>query len=335
MTTVVIPSTDESTRRRFPALAGTGVAALAGCVNRPDSDGAPSRTTTGATPTGTSVSEDTDPPIDAIERAAVPVELTADSPGLDTVAAEIAGSNLVDIGENSHGVAAFKTVPQFLVRRLVETHGSRLLAMEATLGDFAPVDDYVAGGDTALDDALAALDFCFWWTESVRHLFAWLREFNDDRPDGERVTVRGYDAQFHDANATAIRDYLERVDPSCMTPERRSSASAGRYHGGETSVTLPGVTRTVTVRLTGTESREITVRAYRISWTSPRSSTSSVPSSAPDVDEAFRISIQKYASLSRSKVPVTVVSAPSSARSRSDTVRTANGSVSETGPATR
>jgi erythromycin esterase len=213
-----MPSTDESTRRRFLALTGTGVAALAGCANRTDT--APSRSATATatgTPTDTSDPAATDSPVDAIERAAVPVELTADSPGLDTVAAELAGSDLVGIGENSHGVAAFKTVPQLLVRRLVEDHDYRLVAMEGTLGDFAPADDYVAGGDTTLDDALAALDFYFWRTEGVRRLFAWLREFNDGRPDAERVTVRGYDAQFHDANATAIRDYLDRVDPSYLT----------------------------------------------------------------------------------------------------------------------
>jgi erythromycin esterase len=213
-----MPSTDESTRRRFLALTGTGVAALAGCANRTDT--APSRSATATapgTPTGTSAPGAANPPVDAIERVAVPVELTADSPGLDTVAARLATSDLVGIGENSHGVAAFKTVPHLLVRRLVESHGYRLLAMEGTLGDFAPVDDYVAGGDTTLDDALAALDFYFWRTEGVRRLFAWLREFNDGRPDADRVTVRGYDAQFHDANATAIRDYLDRVDPAYLS----------------------------------------------------------------------------------------------------------------------
>ena len=146
-----MPSTDESTRRRFLALTGTGVAALAGCANRPDSDGVPSRTATATSPTDTSASEATGPPLDAIERAAIPVELAGDASGLDTVAVELAGSDLVGIGENSHGVAAFKTIPTLLVRRLVETHGYRLLAMEGTLGDFAPVDDYVAGGDTALE----------------------------------------------------------------------------------------------------------------------------------------------------------------------------------------
>jgi len=198
-----MPSTDESTRRRFLALAGTGAASLAGCATRIDSDGEPSRTGT-ATETSTDTSDpEADPPVDAIERAAVPVELTTDSPGLDTVAARLATSDLVGIGENSHGVAAFKTVPQLLVRRLVEAHDYRLLAMEGTLGDFAPVDDYVAGGDTSLDDAMAALEFYFWRTEGLRRLFAWLRAFNDGRPDTERVTVRGYDTQFHDANATA------------------------------------------------------------------------------------------------------------------------------------
>jgi hypothetical protein len=79
----------------------------------------------------------------------------------------------------------------------------------------------------------------------------------------------------------------------------------------------------------------MTVRAYRISWTTPRSSTRRLPSSAPDVVEAFRTSIRKYVVPSRSTVPVTPVSVPESARRTIEAVRPANGSVSGAEPATR
>ena len=212
---------DSLSRRRVVALAGAlGAASIAGCTGG-DDDGAPSSTSTTErratdtatpeqTPTGTAEGTAL---VDAIERSAVEFDLAADSTGLDAVAGRLADSSLVGIGENSHGVAEFKHLASRLVRRLVADQGYRLLAVEGTLGDFAPVDDYVAGGDTDLDAAMAGLDFYFWKTDAIRGLFEWLREFNAARPAADRVVVRGYDAQFFDANARAVRDYLERVDP--------------------------------------------------------------------------------------------------------------------------
>jgi erythromycin esterase len=208
-----MPSTDESTRRRFLALTGAGAASLAGCAARTDSDASASRTPTDRPTPST---DGTASPAAAITREAIPVDPTADADGFDAVASRLATSAIVGIGETSHGVAAFKTLPRLLVRRLVADHGYRLLAVEGTLGDFAPVDAYVAGEDVDIDAALSSLDFYFWRTAEIRRLFEWLREFNDGRPASDRVTVRGYDAQFHDVSATAIRSYLQRVDPAYL-----------------------------------------------------------------------------------------------------------------------
>jgi erythromycin esterase len=146
----------------------------------------------------------------------VAFDLTEPSDQLDTVATRLAQSDVVGIGENSHGIAELKTIPLRLVESLVTDHGYRLLAMEGTLGDFAPVNDYIAGGPTELDTALSSLEFYFWRTEGIERLFEWLRGFNEGRPRSEQVEVRGYDAQFHDINAAAIRSYLERVDPDYL-----------------------------------------------------------------------------------------------------------------------
>jgi erythromycin esterase len=168
-------------------------------------------------------SEETETPGDdrralvrAIEREAVPVDLAAPAGNLDTVAADLAESSVVGIGENSHGVAEFKTASTQLIRRLVADHGYRLVAMEGTLGDFAPVNDYVTRGEGDLDEAMAELEFYFWRTDGVRRLFEWLREFNEGRPESDRAVVYGYDAQFFDVNATALRSSLQRVDPDYL-----------------------------------------------------------------------------------------------------------------------
>ena len=211
-------------RRSFVTLAGTvGLGALAGCSSDGgDSVESPSTATDdGATPspspgTETDGNEGASALVGAIEREAVPVDLAAPAGNLDTVAASLAESSVVGIGENSHGVADLKRASFRLVQRLVADHGYRLVAMEGTLGDFAPVNEYVTGGRDDLDAAMADLEFYFWRAAGIRRLFEWLREFNAGRPASDQAVVYGYDAQFFDVNARAIRAYLQRVDPAYL-----------------------------------------------------------------------------------------------------------------------
>ncbi|SFR85963.1 erythromycin esterase [Halomicrobium zhouii] len=232
-------------RREFAALAGTlGASALSGCIGGDDGAGETALNSTSTTSTDATTS---DAPttetaasselLDAIEREAVSFELTASAENLDAVANRLAESAIVGIGEASHGVSEFKSIPRLLVRRLVSDHSYRLIAMEGTLGEFAPVNAYVTEGEGDLESALSALEFHFWGSDQVREMLAWLRAFNEGRPRDDRVAVRGYDAQFYDVNARALRTYLERVDPDFLTEiadsleplTTRSHGSASAY----------------------------------------------------------------------------------------------------------
>jgi erythromycin esterase len=217
-------------RRTLLRIAGAvGLGVLAGCTSRTEERTTSTRTATDAATAARSTTTDgattadatatgsgTGAPVDALERRAVPFELTASSTGLDAVAARLAETPVVGVGENSHGIAELKTIPRHLVRRLVGDHGVRLVAMEGTLGEFEAVDRYVTRGEGDLEAAMSSLRFYFWRTEDVRRTFEWLRSFNEGRPETERVRVRGYDAQRFAVNARAIRSYLDRVDPAYL-----------------------------------------------------------------------------------------------------------------------
>jgi erythromycin esterase len=217
-------SRTQLSRRRALVSIGALAGAVAGCTGGDSEDATtPSRTRT-ADPTATAPrsTEATENPderaalIDAIDSEAVAIDPDASADGLGPVATRLAQSPIVGIGENSHGVSEFKGFAHRLVRRLVADHGYRLVAIEGTIGDFGPVDRYVAGADVDLDAAMGSIEFYFWRTDAIRRLFEWLREFNAGRPATDRAVVRGYDAQFFDVNATAVRSYLKRVDPAYL-----------------------------------------------------------------------------------------------------------------------
>ena len=206
-------------RRRLLATAAACVGALAGCASGSGtrSPAAPPSTTATDRPAATQTPAGSPPALRrALSDASVPFALDRADGGLDDVAATLADAPVVGIGETSHGVREFKSVPTELVCRLVADHGTRLVAIEETLGAAAALDAYVAGGRDDLDAALSTLDFYFWKTPAVRRLAEWLRAWNADHPD-DQIHVWGYDAQFYDANARAVRAYLDRVDPGYLS----------------------------------------------------------------------------------------------------------------------
>jgi len=146
----------------------------------------------------------------------VPIELS-DGDGIDSVASTLSSASIVGIGENSHGIQEFKTLQNLLVQRLVAAERYRLIAIEGTLGEFSPVNEYITGASDDLDSALSGLEFYFWQTETIRQLFEWLRSFNNGRSVDNQAVVYGYDTQFHDVNATALQSYFQQVDPGYLT----------------------------------------------------------------------------------------------------------------------
>jgi erythromycin esterase len=207
-------------RRQFVVAASTaGIGTLAGCASSAPGDGTTtprSNTPTQSAGAGTPTPSDgAKSPVSAIEAESVPIALSGGD-GLDSVASTLASAPIVGIGENSHGIQEFKTLQKLLVERLVAAEGYRLIAIEGTLGEFGPVNEYVTGTSDDLDSALSGLEFYFWQTEAIRQLFEWLRSFNDGRPADDQAVVYGYDAQFHDVNATALRSYFKRVDPDYL-----------------------------------------------------------------------------------------------------------------------
>lgn len=139
-----------------------------------------------------------------------------DTEDIAALADRLADVPVLGIGESAHGIEEFKQLPAALIKHLIEHHGVRLVCVEDTLGNLRYLDDYVAGRYGDLDAAMAEMGFWIWKTDAFADLFEWIRAFNRERGDTDRVYVRGYDAQFHDANASALESYFLDVDPAFL-----------------------------------------------------------------------------------------------------------------------
>lgn len=129
----------------------------------------------------------------------------------------LTNARVVGLGEATHGTHEFFELRRRVLRLLVEELDFRLIGLEAGFAETLAVDDYVVHGEGDPREALASLDLWPWNVEEMLALVEWLRRFNADRPAEDRVRFYGFDAQFVEEPAAAIREYLSAADSGFLT----------------------------------------------------------------------------------------------------------------------
>lgn len=104
-------------------------------------------------------------------------------------------ATVVGLGEATHGAREFFEVKHRLFRYLAENHGFKALGYELDFGLSLHTDRYITRGEGDIDSLLSS----FYWiqaNEEVLGLIRWMREYNKDKPDAEKIHLIGIDSQL-------------------------------------------------------------------------------------------------------------------------------------------
>jgi erythromycin esterase-like protein len=134
---------------------------------------------------------------------------------MDPLMERIGEANYVLLGEASHGTSEYYTVRAELSKRLIVEKGFRFIAVEGDWPSCYTLNRYVKGYSNAGQDAREALqDFKRWptWMWANREIaeFAeWLRQYNEGKPDQEKVGFYGIDVYSLWESMDEILNYLK------------------------------------------------------------------------------------------------------------------------------
>jgi erythromycin esterase-like protein len=136
------------------------------------------------------------------------------------------GTQLVLIGEASHGTHEFYETRADLSRRLIAEHGFRAVVCEADWPDSFRVHLYVTGRSEDADAIAALSDFrrfpAWMWRNSVTVEFIeWLKDWN--QRSGDKLSLAGFygmDLYSLHTSIESVLDYLDRVDPAAAKRAR-------------------------------------------------------------------------------------------------------------------
>jgi erythromycin esterase-like protein len=116
---------------------------------------------------------------------------------------------LLALGEPTHGEEALLVLRNDLFRQLVEQEGYRTIALEIDCMMALVVDDYVTSGTGVLGEVMER-GFSHEWGAFAanRELVRWMREYNDGRPESERLRFAGFDGPLEITAAASPRQAL-------------------------------------------------------------------------------------------------------------------------------
>jgi erythromycin esterase len=141
------------------------------------------------------------------------VPYTGDLQGLKHM---IGLSDVVGLGDGTHGTHEFYTVKLRVIDMMVREMGFDVVAFEGPFPLMNRLDTYVqtgVGNPRALTHELQSLYF-FWDTEEMIAVIEWMREYNANRGDRPAVHIAGFDVFEPWTASREVIAYLHSVDPA-------------------------------------------------------------------------------------------------------------------------
>ena len=143
----------------------------------------------------------------AIARSGV-IPTNVKVPLLDELAGRV---RVLGLGEATHGSREFNDSRFSLTRYLVERHGFRVVALEASASNLSQVVSYI-NGESELTPAMSRLIESKIWIgrRTRRELIEWVYRWNKEHPR-DRVQVIGVDASENPDARETLRTFLGRA----------------------------------------------------------------------------------------------------------------------------
>lgn len=138
---------------------------------------------------------------------------------LEPLFSDIGQRRFVLLGESTHGTHEYYHWRDLITRRLIRSKGFRFVSVEGDWEALARFNDYVnhrTPETVDVVDIMRDLDRWpqwMWGNEEFAALITWLRDYNENLDQEDRVGVYGLDMQNPQASMSAVIDWLEDYDP--------------------------------------------------------------------------------------------------------------------------
>ena len=120
---------------------------------------------------------------------------------------------IVGLGEASHGVSEYQKMKTEVFKSLVKNNKCRTFIIEGDFGGALKVDEYINGGKGTAKDAVREIGFSIYCTKEMVDLVEWMKNYNQNAKEEEKLHFYGMDMQRFDNNKEYLFKMLDKVAP--------------------------------------------------------------------------------------------------------------------------
>lgn len=121
-------------------------------------------------------------------------------------------SKIVGLGEATHGTKEFFQMKHRIFKFLVENYEFKIFAFECDMGESYYIDNFVTNGEGDIDSVMDKMLFWTWHTKEVKDLLVWMKEYNENRSEQNKIHFIGVDCQFMKYQAEIIMNYFNKTN---------------------------------------------------------------------------------------------------------------------------
>ncbi len=121
-------------------------------------------------------------------------------------------SKIVGLGEATHGTKEFFQMKHRIFKFLVENHGFNVFAFECDMGESYYIENFITNGKGDIESAMDKMHFWTWDTQEVKELILWMKEYNENMSEQDKIHFIGVDCQFMTYQAEIILNYFNETD---------------------------------------------------------------------------------------------------------------------------
>ncbi|HBS85612.1 MAG: hypothetical protein A2W91_14385 [Bacteroidetes bacterium GWF2_38_335] len=99
------------------------------------------------------------------------------------------------MGEATHGTREFFNIKAETFKYLVTNCNYKIFGIEASYGECNYINDYLNTGNGNIDTIIRYFSFWTWQTEEVKDLILWIKDYNLQKTESNKILFYGFDMQ--------------------------------------------------------------------------------------------------------------------------------------------
>jgi erythromycin esterase len=123
-------------------------------------------------------------------------------------------NNILAIGENSHGTHEFFTTKFQIIQYCVTKLNYKSIGIESDYAGTTDANKFIREGLGTSADAVYSMGISAWMTQEMKHILEWLKQFNSDQTELDKVSLYGFDMQFTKPTLARLKTELYSVPHS-------------------------------------------------------------------------------------------------------------------------